>query len=125
MLTSLFLRPPIDRQAPALGLGENVPAVACWIDTRSGSSDPFSARIQRTRGATFETWRNLRWGTNDLANLAITGPAADPDGDGIPNFSEYALGLEPNHADSKVFNYFIPVWLKVGRSKRALLIPAS
>src|SRR5437868_740514 len=42
------------------------------------------------------------WGTNDLANLAISGPAADPDGDGIPNFSEYALGLEPDHPDSGV-----------------------
>jgi len=32
----------------------------------------------------------------------ISGPAADPDGDGIPNFAEYALGLEPNHPDSGV-----------------------
>lgn len=85
---------------PALGLGENAPAVACWIDTRSGSSDPYSARIQRARGATFETWRKLRWGTNHLANAAISGPAADPDSDGIPNFSEYALGLEPNRANA-------------------------
>ena len=65
-----------------------MPGVACWIDTRSGYPRAFTATIKRTRGATFETWRKLRWGTNDLANLAISGPAADPDGDGIPNFAE-------------------------------------
>ncbi|MCI0538816.1 MAG: hypothetical protein L0Z50_26725, partial [Verrucomicrobiales bacterium] len=90
---------------PALGLGESAPAVACWIDTRSGSSDPYSARIQRTRGATFETWRKLRWGTNDLGSAAISGPAADPDGDGIANLAEYALGREPTHADPRTFNH--------------------
>ena len=56
--------------------------MACWIDTRSGSSDPFSARIERTKGATFQTWRKLRFSTNDLANLAVSGEGADPDGDG-------------------------------------------
>ena len=84
---------------PALGLNADAPAVACWMDTRSGSSDPFSVRIQRTKGTSFETWRQLRFSTNDLANLAISGEGADPDGDGIPNLAEYALGLEPTHHD--------------------------
>ncbi|MCI0538815.1 MAG: exo-alpha-sialidase [Verrucomicrobiales bacterium] len=87
---------------PALGLGETAPAVACWIDTRSGSPDPYSARIQRTRGANLETWRRLRWATNDLTNSSISGPAADPDGDGIANLSEYAVGLEPSQPNSGV-----------------------
>jgi hypothetical protein len=85
---------------PALGLNADTPAVACWMDTRSGSSDPFSARIQRTKGTTFETWRKLRFSTNDLANLAVSGEAADPDGDGLPNLAEYAFGFEPKHYDT-------------------------
>src|SRR5262249_13819993 len=36
-----------------------------------------------------------------LTNLAISGENADPDGDGIPNLVEYALGLEPNQPDAK------------------------
>jgi hypothetical protein len=84
---------------PALNF--DIPAVAIWIDNRAGNNDPYVIRINRTKGTTFETWRKLRWGTNDLANLAISGEAADPDGDGISNLAEYALGLEPNHPDAQ------------------------
>jgi hypothetical protein len=83
---------------PALGF--DIPAVALWIDRRSGDTDPYAIRINRTKGTTFETWRKLRFSTNDLVNLAISGETADPDGDGIPNRAEYAFGLEPNHADA-------------------------
>jgi len=73
--------------------------VAIWIDSRAGNNDPYGIRINRTKGTTFDTWRKLRWSTNDLANEAVSGETADPDGDGIPNLAEYAFGLEPNHAD--------------------------
>jgi len=83
------------------GLNLDLPAVAVWIDNRAGNNDPYAIRINRTKGTTFDTWRKLRWGTNDLANLAISGETADPDGDGIPNLAEYAFGLEPTHADAE------------------------
>jgi hypothetical protein len=43
----------------------------------------------------FDAWKDLIWGTNAARNPFVSGPAADPDGDGIPNFAEYVLGLHP------------------------------
>jgi hypothetical protein len=88
-----------DYQGIAADIGFTTPSVACWIDTRTGSPDPFTARITRTRGADFETWRRLRFTGEELADSGVSGAEADPDGDGIPNFAEYALGREPRHAD--------------------------
>jgi len=36
----------------------------------------------------------------DAANGIVSGKAADPDGDGVVNFAEYALGLDPTRADA-------------------------
>ncbi len=41
-----------------------------------------------------ETWRLLHFG-EDFENPAIAGDDADPDGDGLSNLVEYALGLDP------------------------------
>ena len=40
-------------------------------------------------------WRAFLWGPGSVTNNAISGPAADDDGDGLVNFAEYALGLHP------------------------------
>gem|GEM_PF-1244248 len=48
----------------------------------------------------FNAWQNARFTSGELANAAVSGPNADPDGDGYSNFLEYALGLEPKSADS-------------------------
>ncbi|MEO8425791.1 MAG: hypothetical protein ABI651_01635, partial [Verrucomicrobiota bacterium] len=95
-----------DYQAIVPSLNFDTPGVATWIDTRAGNNDPYSVRIQRTKGTTFETWRKLRFSTNDLANAAISGENADTDGDGIPNLAEYAFGLEPGHADQSPLRAF-------------------
>ena len=39
-------------------------------------------------------WRTTNFG-DDAGNDAISGPIADPDLDGVPNFAEYALALDP------------------------------
>lgn len=46
----------------------------------------------------FDQWRSEKFGA-DYANTAISGDAADPDGDGLDNITEYALGREPRSSD--------------------------
>ena len=45
-----------------------------------------------------EQWRFAKFGA-DYVNLTISGDTADPDGDGISNLMERALGLEPRQAN--------------------------
>jgi hypothetical protein len=89
-----------DYQGLVPSLNFDTPGVAVWIDTRAGNNDPYAVRISRTKGTTFDTWRKLRFSTNDLANAALSGPNGDPDGDGISNLAEYAFGLEPVRTDT-------------------------
>ena len=48
--------------------------------------------------APIEVWRTAHFGNTN--NPAISGNAADPDSDGIPNLLEYAFGLDPFVASS-------------------------
>jgi PKD repeat protein len=49
---------------------------------------------------TFALWQQAKFTASELANPAISGPAADPDHDGIVNLLEYAFGLEPKVPDA-------------------------
>lgn len=46
----------------------------------------------------FSAWQQGKFTSDELADPAISGPAADPDQDGITNLLEYALALEPKTA---------------------------
>ena len=48
----------------------------------------------------FETWRAAEFTAAELADPAISGASADPDGDGIRNDAEYFFGSDPNSAGS-------------------------
>ncbi len=49
---------------------------------------------------TFGGWVNTFFNAAQRAVAATAGPAADPDGDGVPNALEFALGANPNDAKS-------------------------
>jgi hypothetical protein len=45
--------------------------------------------------ADFNEWKQTQFPPEHQANAAISGPTADPDGDGVPNLLEYALNGNP------------------------------
>ncbi len=48
----------------------------------------------------WETWRNARFSSAQLADPTVSAPAADPDADGVVNLLEYALNSTPTDAGS-------------------------
>ncbi|WP_165452412.1 carboxypeptidase regulatory-like domain-containing protein [Paenibacillus thalictri] len=45
----------------------------------------------------FDDWRYIYFTAAQLADPAISGPTADPDHDGLTNYTEYVTGQDPNH----------------------------
>ncbi len=48
----------------------------------------------------FASYLMLHFTAQQLGNPAVTGPAANPAGDGMPNLLKYALGLDPTMEDA-------------------------
>ena len=49
-------------------------------------------------------WLRANFSAAELANPLISGDAANPDGDGLPNLLEYALGFSPKATDANPFS---------------------
>ncbi len=47
-----------------------------------------------------QSWITTHFTESELDDEAISGPTADPDGDGLTNLLEYALGLDPRSPDT-------------------------
>ncbi len=73
-------------------------------------------------GSRFSDWKQDRFGASAL-NQAIAGDDADPDGDGIPNFLEYALRTNPQGGDLASFGLPTPVRLADGTEARQFVLP--
>jgi hypothetical protein len=83
---SLMLRDPFSNPDHALATN--------WIASAIPGGMPGGVAPELT----FEAWRALLWSPSALTNVAVTGPGADPEADGIVNFAEYAMGLHPTRS---------------------------
>ena len=66
-----------------------------WVraSNAAGSADSNAATV--TPATPFALWQNSQFTLQELANPSISGPTADPDGDGLTNDQEYLFGLPP------------------------------
>ncbi|MEO7099456.1 MAG: hypothetical protein ABI162_08850 [Luteolibacter sp.] len=60
-----------------------------WIRTNVG------LEVDSLASESFPAWQKLYFTPTEIANPAISGPLADPDGDDIGNLLEFALNLDP------------------------------
>lgn len=61
----------------------------------SGATSVTSSAILIGLIPAIDAWTATHWSGSDLTNPLISGPGADPDGDGIENVLEYVLDLNP------------------------------
>lgn len=57
--------------------------------------------LSSVSAVTFSEWQNEAFTTAELADPAVSGPHADPDGDGIRNLLEYGFDLDPHTPDTQ------------------------
>ena len=86
-------------------IGYKQPASPAQATAASGSVTALDLLFSPlfTQGTSFAVWKTsgvAGFSASDLANLAISGESADPDGDSLTNLMEYALGGSPKVADS-------------------------
>ena len=87
--SSMLLLNPAGSPDPALA--------SSWIASAHPGGHPGGNPVPLT----YEKWRSLAFAASQSTRDAISGPLADPDGDGISNLAEYALGGSALLADSE------------------------
>ena len=125
--------------------GEFTVTIVAWRFANLGgqSTAPYSLTINVTGPADpFAEWREENWNETELDDLAISGPNADPDNDGLENLLEFVLDLDPNVRsqmpgefvvdpdDDSMFRYEIPLSadaeeLNIGFQENSGLNPAQ
>lgn len=68
----------------------------CVASNNLGTTYSNAALVTVTE--TLDSWSHEHFTAEELLDPAISGPNADPDGDGFANLLEYALGLDPRAA---------------------------
>jgi len=63
------------------------------------ASDTKVLKVTVTKGSPIDDWKKKYFG--DQTDPAVVGNLADPDGDGLSNLVEYALGLDPTKPDEE------------------------
>ena len=88
---------PINRNGARTSTQTVVLALANGTDYTVGS--PNTATVYIASEVGYDAWRAAHFTDAEFTNDLVSGPNADPDGDGIPNLLEYALGLDPKTAN--------------------------
>ncbi len=87
----------------ALAQGDRTITLSLTGDYTFAATGPAAAATVTLSDKPYDAWRSARFSSAELADASVSGDAADPDGDGMGNLLEYALGGEPRAADSAGF----------------------
>jgi hypothetical protein len=72
--------------------------------TRLGQSGAVGANPRASSGTTYEDWAGQVFTPVQITLTGVDDPDADPDGDGVINFLEYAFLLDPHDASDSGFS---------------------
>lgn len=89
---------PINRNGARAKTQTVILALASGTGYTVGS--PNTATVYIAGEAGYDAWRAAHFTDAEFTNDLVSGPAADPDGDGIANLLEYSLGLDPKKNDA-------------------------
>ena len=78
--------------------GEDLSLPGAWSLTAAVDGSPGSPEPDGL-GLTFDLWQAGHFQGDELVDEEIAGLMADPDGDGVPNWVEYALSSHPREPD--------------------------
>ena len=84
--------------ADSLAQGDRSITLAIAGDYSLAAGEPAQA-VVALRDKPYDAWRHDAFTAGQLADAAVSGEAADPDGDGLPNLLDYALGASPATPD--------------------------
>jgi hypothetical protein len=85
--------------ADSLAQGERSVTLSVATDWSLSAGSPANGTVT-LQDKPYDAWRFARFSGGQLSEPATAGETADPDGDGLPNLLEYALGGEPLAADA-------------------------
>ncbi len=85
--------------ADNLAQGDRAATLAVATDWSLSAGSPANATVT-IQDKPYDAWRFARFTGEQLSDPMAAGATADPDGDGLPNFLEYALGADPLAPDS-------------------------